>query len=156
MAIVTLVVMEPGSSWPGQVGASENLVVRHDGKGLLRSTRMRLDSLRRQGHRVRVAVLACSEATDSGSVARRTEVAHDLLDAVACMPGGRLVLSSVDGASDEVRHGLFLLAGTLSCKLPGSGAMVLARFNTTGDGREVPAARVRPRPGSRAVAVEGS
>ncbi len=136
MATDTIVVIEPGSDWPSQIGASENLVVRYDEQGLLRSTRRRLDSLHRQGHRVRVAVLACNGATDHGSVARRTEVAHELLGTVASMPSGLLVLSCAAHVSADARRKLFSLAGALSCKLDGTPATVSVRFDAPMGGQE--------------------
>jgi len=76
MSVVSLIVMEPGSAWPGHVGDSENVVAvgeRED--GMSRRIRSILDALRRRGEEIRVAVLACNEATDVVS----PELAHELL-----------------------------------------------------------------------------
>jgi hypothetical protein len=129
MGVVSLIVMEPGSAWPGHVGDSENVVAlgEHD-EALLERIRLRLDSLRRHGEHVRVAVLACNEATDVVSVARRSELAQELLTAVAAGGFGRLVLSAAERASAELRRELLSLAGTLSYTGRGRAPTVSVRF----------------------------
>jgi hypothetical protein len=115
MSVVSLIVMEPGSAWPGHVGDSENVVAvgeRED--GMLGRIRSILDALARRGEQVRVAVLSCNEETDVVSAARRSELAHELLAAVAAVGFGRLVLSAEDGASMQVRRELMTLAGALT------------------------------------------
>jgi hypothetical protein len=115
MGVVSLIVMEPGSAWPGHVGDSENVVaVGELEESLLPRIRRRLDSLRRRGERVRVAVLACNGATDIASVGRRAELAHELLTAVSAVIFGRLVLSAAESASTQLRNELLSLAGALS------------------------------------------
>lgn len=137
MALVTLIVIEPGRKWPSEIGAFESVVVGHDNQALLWSTRERLSSLRRQRHHVREALLVCNDATDLGSVERRAEVAHELLTAVAPTRFGRLVLSSVDSVSVELRRELLSLAGALTCKLQGALVTVSARFSTARDGERI-------------------
>jgi hypothetical protein len=129
MGLVSLIVMEPGSAWPGHVGGSENVVAlgEHD-EALLERIRLRLDALRRHGEHVRVAVLACNEATDIVSVARRSELAHELLTAVAAGGFGRLVLSAAERAPAELRRELLSLAGTLSQAGRGRAPTVSVRF----------------------------
>jgi len=84
MGVVSLIVMEPGSAWPGHVRDSENIVAAsYRDEGLLQRTRRTLAALRGRGQQVRVAVLACSHATDVASLARRAQLAHELLAAVA-------------------------------------------------------------------------
>ena len=93
MQVVSLIVMEPGSAWPGHVGDVENVVaVGPATEGLLDRTRHVVDSVRGRHERVRVAVLACNDATDVATSGRRAEVAHELLSAVATAPRGHLVL----------------------------------------------------------------
>jgi hypothetical protein len=130
MGVVSLIVMEPGSAWPGHVGDSENVVAagENDG-GLLVRIRVRLDSLRKRGEQVRVAVLACNEQTDVTSVARRAELARELLAAVAAVSFGRLVLSAAERASMQLRGELLSLAGALSHTLAGTAATVSVRFH---------------------------
>jgi hypothetical protein len=130
MGVISLIVMEPGSAWPGHVGDSENVVaVGERDEPLLARIRLRLDSLRRHGEHVRVAVLACNEATDVVSVARRAELAHELLAAVAAANFGRLVLSAAERASVELRRELLSLAGALTHTGRGRAATVSVRFS---------------------------
>jgi hypothetical protein len=134
MAVVTLIVMEPGSEWPGHVGESEDVVaVGSDGEqSLLERTRSELDSIRLRGQRVRVALLACNEATDTASVTSRAEVAHELLTTVAAAGFGRLVLTASDRTSMRQRCELLSLAGELSLRIQGMTTTVSVRF---GEGR---------------------
>ena len=47
---ITLIVMEPGSEWPGHVRDAEDVVaLGNDGEGLLARVEHRLDALRRRG-----------------------------------------------------------------------------------------------------------
>jgi hypothetical protein len=80
MATVSLVVMEPGSEWPGHVGDSANLVAfSHDGEKLLRRTQEKVDGLRRHKQDIRFAVLACNGKTDVDGNGYRSQVARTLL-----------------------------------------------------------------------------
>jgi hypothetical protein len=129
---VSLIVMEPGSAWPGHVGDSENVVtVAEHEEGLLERIRERLDTLRRGGEHVRVAVLACNEATDLASVTRRAELAHELLAAVAGVGFGRLVLTAAERASMQLRRDLLSLADTLAQIRRGAATTVSVRFSET-------------------------
>jgi glutamate racemase len=124
--------MEPGSAWPGHVGDSENVVaVGEREEGLLPRIRLMLESIKKRGEHVRVAVLACNEATDVASVARRAELAHELLAAVAAAAFGRLVLSAAERASMQIRRELLTLAGALSYTRGGTAATISVRFNGT-------------------------
>jgi len=121
--------MEPGSAWPGHVGDSENVVtVIEREEGLLKRIRERLDSLRRRGEHVRIAVLACNEATDVASVARRAELAHELLAAVAAAGFGRLVLTAAERASMQLRRNLLSLADALTHAHCGTAVTVSVRL----------------------------
>jgi hypothetical protein len=121
MGVVSLIVMEPGSAWPGHVGDTENVVAVGPGtEGLLDRTRHVVDSVRVRNERVRVAVLACNDATDGASSGRRAEVAHELLGAVAAAPRGRLVLCATERATTQLRHELMSLAGSLSQSVQGT------------------------------------
>jgi hypothetical protein len=129
MEVVTLVVMEQKSQWPGHAGDSENVVaVSSDEGGLLERTRHRLDSIRLRGQQVGVAVLACNEVTHDESVAMRSAVAHELLSAVIDAGSGRLVLSASSLASMGQRRELFALAGSLTERLRGKTATLSVRF----------------------------
>ncbi len=130
--VVTLIVMEPGSEWPGHVGDSENVVaIGHDEQTLSQRTKERLDAIRARGQMVREAMLACSDRTDEETVAERAAVAHELLGAVTGSPG-RLVLTTRAGASARERRGLLSLAGTLTQKIRETRTSVSVRFGEQG------------------------
>jgi hypothetical protein len=116
MGVVSLIVMEPGSRWPGHVRGSENIVAAsHVGEeGLLKRTQRTLARLLQGGQHVRVAVLACSDATDAAALACRAELARVLLAAVADTGFGRLVLSSAKNTTVPLRRELLSLAAALN------------------------------------------
>jgi hypothetical protein len=120
MLTTTMVVMEPGSDWPGQIGDSMNVVAGHKGDDLLRRAQEKLGALWRNETRVRVAVLACNSATDRGAAVRRAQVAHTLLDAVSHSSFGRLILGASERASHPLRQELLALAHALTVGLGGS------------------------------------
>lgn len=125
MGVVSLIVMEPGSRWPGHVRDSENIVAAsHVGEGLLQRTQRTLEGLLQRGQHVRVAVLACSDATDAVTLACRAQLARELLAAVAATGYGRLVLSSAEHASMSLRRELLTLAGALSQTVLGTSVRV--------------------------------
>jgi hypothetical protein len=129
MTCVSLVVMEPGSEWPGHVGESETLVALRSEQDMLRCTRERVASLHRAHEEVRVAVLACNGATDEATLHRRASLAQELLACVSRAWRGRLVLTAPGGrASGVFRHHLLSLAGMLSEDLRGTSATVTLKF----------------------------
>jgi hypothetical protein len=129
MPMVSLIVMEPGSEWPGHVGDHSNLVAfSQKGEKMLQRTQERLDTLRRGQQSVRVAVLACNEEAEGSAGGCRAKIARTLLAAVKDTTFGRLVLSAKGGASHRLRQELLALAGTLSDELRGTTATVSLRF----------------------------
>ena len=76
-------------------------------------------------------MLACNEATDAVSVARRAELAQELLAAVAVVGFGRLVLSAAERASVQIRRELLTLAGALNYTRVGAAATISVRFSAT-------------------------
>jgi NAD(P)-dependent dehydrogenase (short-subunit alcohol dehydrogenase family) len=119
------------------MGASENtVVVTGENPAILRRTANKLLAIHQQGHQVRVAVLACNDAIDPESVARRAKLAHELLKAVASTRVGRVVLTSGDRVSTDVQRDLLSLAGVLSCKPEGTLATISVTFGASGDPRE--------------------
>jgi hypothetical protein len=129
MSIVSLIVMEPGSSWPGHVGNTENVVAAGiDEEGLVSRTEHMVETLLGRHQAVRVAVLACNDATDVASAGRRAEIARLLLRAIASGAFGRLVLCAGQGASIRLRHQLLSLTGALIRELEGTTATVALRF----------------------------
>jgi hypothetical protein len=137
MGTVTLIVMERGSAWPGRTGASDNtIIVAGENSAILCRTANKLLALHQHGHQVRDAVLACNDAVDPDSGARRAQLAHALLKAVAAGRDGRVVLTSGDRGSTEVRRDLLSLAGILSCKPEGALATISVTSGASGDPRE--------------------
>ena len=129
MAMVSLVVMESGSDWPGHVGDSADLVAfSQSGEKLLQRTEEKLNALRRSHQDVRVAVLACNGDTDGEAHACRARVARALLTAVSATTFGRLVLTASRCASLPLREELFSLTGALSEQLRVTTATVFLRF----------------------------
>jgi hypothetical protein len=134
MSIVSLIVMEPGSNWPGHVGDTENVVAAgSDEEGLLPRTQHMVEVLHARHQAIRVAVLACNDATDVASSGRRAEIARALLGAVATAPFGRLVLCAESGASIRLRHQLLSLTESLIRELDGTTATVVLRVGATTD-----------------------
>ncbi len=129
MTTVSLIVMEPGSDWPGHVGDCANLVAfSQHGEKLLERTKEKLDTLRRHRQDVRVAVLACNGETEGDAASYRAQVARTLLAAVTGATLGRLVLSASGRASLRLRHELLSLTGMLSEQLRGTSATVSLKF----------------------------
>jgi hypothetical protein len=146
MGMVSLVVMEPGSHWPDHVWNSESIVALGSGQdGLLSRTRRELDSLRRRGQQVRIAVLACNGAADLESMAGRAELMDDLLTAVSGVAFGRLVLTAVDGASMQLRRELLFVVEALSPRLRGTSTTVSVRFGARGGAPHATASGHEPR-----------
>ena len=141
LQVVSLIVMEPGSAWPGHVRDSENVVTvgHYDDEGLLPRTRYRIDLIQRRGQRVQTAVLACNASVDVSSTACRAGVALALLDAVAVARSGRLVLTAAVRASLGLRCELQSLAGAL--RLARGDTSVSVRFVRTTDGLAISARR---------------
>src|SRR5580658_3789323 len=95
MTTTAMIVMEPGSDWPGQVGDETNLVAFGQGcDDLLRRTQDKLGVLQRSRQVIRVAVLACNAATGGAAALGRAQLARALLGAVSSTNSGRLVLSA--------------------------------------------------------------
>lgn len=135
MAMVSLVVMEHGSEWPGHVGDSADLVAFSDARQkLLQRTQQKLYAFRRCQQDVRLAVLACNGETDGEGNGCRAQVARALLAAVSGTTFGRLVLSASGRASLRLRQELFSLAGALTEQLRGTTATVSLRFTEASGG----------------------
>jgi hypothetical protein len=128
--ITAMVVMEPGSDWPGRIGDSTHVVAfGHGADDLLLRTQRKIDAISRREAGIRVAILACSAATGGPTSDDRAELARTLLGAVRSTAHGKLILSASARASLELRRQLFSLAGSLSDELGGSSATVSLRFS---------------------------
>jgi hypothetical protein len=128
MSTTAMIVMEPGSEWPGQIGDFTNVVAfTHGCEELLRRTQEKLGLLQRHKQSVRVAVLACSADTDDMHAGLRAQLARSLLGAVAGTTCGRLVLSAGARAPRELLQALLALAETLAREVRGTSATVSLR-----------------------------
>jgi hypothetical protein len=142
MTATALIVMEPGSDWPGQIGDSTILVgFCEAGDELVRKTQAKLDAFRDGKQSVRVAVLACNSTAGSVATGRRAQLARMLLGAVTETTHGRLILSSSKGASDELRRELLAVAGALTEDLQGTTATISLRFSPIRAQRTAPSRR---------------
>jgi hypothetical protein len=145
MTTVSLVVMEAGSDWPGQIGDSTSLVAICQGDGdLFCIARARLGALATRRQNVRVAVLACNADSDGAVAERRGRLAHLMLGAVVATTCGRLVLSANRCASHDLRAELFSLAGALTEEIRGTTATVALRFEGASHAMAAGLAKTRP------------
>jgi glutamate racemase len=129
MSTTAMIVMEPGSDWPGQVGDETNVVLPGDGsEDLLHKTEEKLEALRRGNHLVRVAVLACNGAEGAAAPTARAQLARMLFGAVTVALHGRLILSASTTATLQLREELLRLAGALTEGLRGTRATVSVQF----------------------------
>jgi hypothetical protein len=136
METTALVVMEPGSDWPGQIGDSMNVVASSDGgEDLFRRTREKIIALHDSKKAVRVAVLACNFATDGAAVGRRAQLARTLLGAVTCSTFGRFILGASGRASYPFREALLALAGAITEEARGTTVTVSLRFTEASQGQ---------------------
>ena len=130
MTPTTMIVMEPGSDWPGQIGDCANLVAfTHGGDDLLRRTQEKLCVLDRSNQAVRVAVLACNASTGDAPAGQRAQLARMLLGAVVGTTCGRLILSAGGRAPRPLVRELLALAEVLAHDVRGTTATVSLRFN---------------------------
>ena len=136
MRTTSVVVMEPGSDWPGQIGDAMSVVASREGD-LVRVTEEQLDALRRRKERVRVAVLACCTATGRSVAATRLYLGRILLGALRKEGHGKLLVCVSARAGYELRAELLELVGTLTEEARGTSTTVSLRF------REDPGTRPR-------------
>jgi hypothetical protein len=130
MTSTTIVVMEPGSDWPGHIGSSTHIVAFSQGaEDLCRRTCETLDAIDRDRTNVRMAVLACNESTGGTIACDRALIARALLAAVRRTSHGRLVLSTNGRAPQRLLHDLLALADALTSEARGTTATVFLRFN---------------------------
>jgi len=138
METTAIVVMEPGSDWPGQIGDSMNVVASCDGgEDLFRRAQEKLAALHGSQKGVRVAVLACNSAADGAAADRRVRLARALLGAVTRSVRGRLILGVSGRASDQLRRELLALAGALGEEARGTTASVTLQFAEVSHGKAV-------------------
>jgi hypothetical protein len=111
---MALIVLEPGSDWPGEPAGEFDGVIAlaNDEATLLERTRDRLAELVRRSDRLGTAVLACCAAAQD-VVARRMTLARLLFDALEAAGNGRLVLCAGPDAPPSLRDELYALAASM-------------------------------------------
>lgn len=134
----SLVIAESGAPWPRfaqelQRRAAHAVVESQPGSESLdafvqRVTR-RLSKLDRAGLTLDVAVLATNDRTDVAALDARRRLARAVLSAMRERVG-ELIISASEDVSDQARHHLFALAGTLVDELAGSAVGVRVRFTS--------------------------
>jgi len=141
MTTTAMIVMEPGSDWPGQIGNVTNLVaLRHGCGDVLSKTQEKLSALYKGKQTVRVAVLACNAARGEAVAGQRAQLARMLLGAIACATSGRLILSASRSTSHGLVRELLALAEALAEELRGTTATVSLRLGEA-SGRAVDRSR---------------
>lgn len=114
MGVVALIVLEPGSDWPCELGGDYDHVIAlaNDAATLLERTRECLATLAGGRDRLGTAVLACCAAAHDAT-SRRTTIARTLFEALEAAGNGRLVLSTGANAPLSLRDEVRSLAATI-------------------------------------------
>ncbi len=131
MRVVSLILMEAGSDWPGHVGGCDDVIVLTAEEDLLAITAQKVEDLRLRGHRLRVAVLACGRASDATAAERRLAVADVAYSALA-ESRGRLVLSAPRNASLHLQGELLGLAEELRLRGRGGARVTVSLLDREG------------------------
>ncbi len=148
-ALLSVVVLELGSSWPPwlveyQQHAPNSVVIAQsaDESGSQFATRIRrkMDEIAAGDLSIHAGLMVCNGRLDAASVEARELMCGALLRVMVQRQYGELVLAGDVTASEDVRHVLFSLAGTLCDELHGTAVNVRVRFDT-----------VRPAPSTSGV-----
>lgn len=133
-----VVVMEAGSEWPPSLDrrtADCAVIPQQPGESpgelALRASR-RVLGLREQGVTLDAVVIAAGPRSDDEAVAGRRAVARSLVLAMETARAGELVFSAPSRISEQARHALVGLAGTLAGQARGRRLTVGVRFPPPG------------------------
>jgi hypothetical protein len=146
--LLSVVVLELGSSWPPwlveyRTHAPNSIVIAQSadesGHEFAQRIRRKVDEIAGRDAAIHAALLVCNGALDEGSIVARQRICSSLLRVMLQKQRGELVLAGDVAASDDVRHELFALAGTLCDELGGSDVSVRVRFDTLKPGTAVAA-----------------
>lgn len=139
--MLCVVVLEAGSSWPPWIGeyqavAPNSVVIAQapqesPEKFELRAIH-RLEEVMAGRATLRVGIVVSNASSVEAQLSERYGVCRMLVRAMAKSERAELVLAGDGGGSDQSRHELFALAGTLCDELRGSELSVSVRF---ADGR---------------------
>ena len=148
-ALLSVVVLELGSTWPPwlveyQKHAPNSVVIAQSAgeSAALFAHRIsrKMAEIAVRDSVIHAGLLVCNGALDDESVGARQHICAALLRVMLLKQHGELVLAGDVAASEQVRHELFALAGTLCDDLGGSPISVRVRFDT-----------VRPAPSTSGV-----
>jgi hypothetical protein len=138
-AMLSVVVLELGSAWPPwlveyQQHAPNSVVIAQsaDESGsnfALRITR-KMDEIAARDLTIHAGLMVCNGRLDAASVVARERMCAALLRVMLQKQHGELVLAGDVTASEDVRHVLFTLAGTLCDDLRGTKVSVRVRFDS--------------------------
>lgn len=136
-ALLSVVVLEVGSTWPPwlseyQKQAPNSVVVAQSAgesaSDFAQRIARRAEEIGAREEAVHVALLVSNGALDEASVSARERMCASLLRMMVQKRRGELVLAADVRAGDEQRHELFALAGTLCDELRGTDVTVRVRF----------------------------
>jgi hypothetical protein len=148
-ALLSVVVLELGSSWPPwlveyQQHAPNSLVIAQSadesGSDFALRIARKMDEIAARDLTIHAGLMVCNGRLDAASVQARERMCGALLRVMVQRQHGELVLAGDVTASEDVRHVLFTLAGTLCDELRGTQVSVRVRFDT-----------VRPAPSTSGV-----
>jgi hypothetical protein len=148
-ALLSVVVLELGSSWPPwlveyQQRAPNSVVIAQSadesGSDFALRIGRKMDEIEARDLTIHAGLMVCNGQLDAASVEARERMCAALLRVMVQRQHGELVLAGDVTASEDVRHVLFTLAGTLCDELRGTQVSVRVRFDT-----------VRPAPGTSGV-----
>lgn len=135
--LLCVVVLEAGSTWPPWINeyhavAPNSVVIAQAPEESpqafgLRSCH-RLEEISTGRAKLTVAVVVASTKASEEQLAQRHAICRMLVRAMASAPRSDLVLAGEGKGSDQNRHDLFALAGTLCDELRGSELSVSVRF----------------------------
>lgn len=132
---VSVVVLEEGADWPKWIAeyqrhATNSVVVAYAPSESLD------DFVARVGRRLseltgelRVAIVACAAQVEGEHLAARERICHKLLEAMAPLGRGEVLLAASVDTNEGSKHAIFELAGDLCDGLRGSSRVVRVRFS---------------------------
>ncbi|HEX3774559.1 MAG TPA: hypothetical protein VHV51_08845 [Polyangiaceae bacterium] len=137
--LLSVVVLEAGSAWPPWLGeyqklAPNSVVVaqsgEESGRDFAQRIARRVDEIGASDAKIHAALLVSNGLLNEASVTARTAICKSLLGVMVQKRHGELVLAADAFATDELRHELFSLAGTLCDDLGGTPVSVRVRFGS--------------------------
>ncbi len=135
-SIGSIVVLEEGAEFPKWVAeyqrhATNSVVVAYaPGESILEFEARVVRRLSEITGELRAAIVACGARSDPAQLAMRERLGRTLLNAMAPDRGGELLLAASVDTTDDTKHAIFELAGTLCEDLHHSQRVVRVRFSS--------------------------